>query len=243
MNNHFSTIYLFIISICLFCCTSCKEETVYGEGKITTEERSVATFEKIIIDLPTDVKVHMTDSRTLSVKTYGNLQEYILTEVSDGTLRVYKKSGIMKFDFSNVDIKIQMPAISRLEINGAADAEIIGDIVGASFELHVRGASDVDIENIHVKKLNVLLSGASELDIKSGAIEYANYKVSGAGEINAATVMTNAAKARVSGAGDMKLYVTDKLDAHISGAGEIGYTGHPEIKSKVSGIGSITDRN
>lgn len=243
MNNHFSTINLFVISICLFCFTSCKEETVHGEGKVTTEERSLATFEKIVIDLPADVKVHMTDSRSTSVKTYGNLQDYILTEVSDGTLRIYKKSGIMKFDFSNVDINIQLPAISRLEIHGAADAEIIGDIVGDSFELQVRGASDVEIENIHVEKLNVLLSGASQLDIKSGTLGYANYKVSGAGDINAANVKTNEAKARVSGAGDMKLYVTDKLDAHISGAGEIGYTGNPEIKSKVSGIGSVTDRN
>lgn len=243
MNSHFAVLKIFIVIICIFGSTSCKEETVHGEGKVITEERSVTSFDKVVIDLPADVDIHINDEQGLTVKTYGNLQEYILTEVSDGTLRVYKKSGIMKFDFSNVDINIQLPAISKLEINGAAEAKIDGDIAGASFELKVRGASDVQIADIHVEKLNVLLSGASELNIVSGTVDYANYKVTGAGEIDASTLKTNEAKARVSGAGDMKLFVTEKLDAHISGAGEISYTGHPELKSKVTGLGSITDRN
>ncbi len=200
-------------------------------------------FDKVVVDLPADADIYVGDGNSVEVKTHGNLQEYVLTEVTGNTLRIYKKSGIMKLDFSKVDISIHMPAISKLEINGAADAKIEGDVKGESFELHVRGASDVDIAQVHVDKLDVQLSGASELDIRSGAVGYANYKVTGAGEVDASELDTKEAKARVSGAGDMRLHVTEKLDARISGAGEIGYTGHPELKSKVSGIGSISDRN
>jgi|GEM_PF-1231061 len=242
-NNLQATLSVLAVAVILLF-TSCKEERIYGEGKVITEQRQVDVFDKVIIDLPADAEIHVGDRNSVAVKTHGNLQEYILTEVTGSTLRVYKKSGIAKLDFSKVDITIQMPSISKLQINGAADAKIDGDLKGESFELHVRGASDVDVALMHVNKLKVQLSGASELDIHKGTVGYADYKVSGAGDIDASGLETKEVKARVSGAGDMLLHVTDKLDARISGAGEIGYTGHPEIlHSKVAGIGSITDRN
>ncbi|MCB0697797.1 MAG: DUF2807 domain-containing protein [Chitinophagaceae bacterium] len=243
MKKYFHSVAVMATASLLLFAASCKEETVHGEGAITTEQKSVSDFDKIIIDLPGNANIYVGETAEVDVKTHHNLHEYIKTEVTAGTLRVYRKSGILNFDFSNIDINIHLPRLAKLQINGAADAKIHGDLNGDDFELHVRGASDVEIEKMHIDKLDVVLSGASELDINSGTVNSANYKVTGAGEVNAEKLVTAEAKARVSGAGDMRLHVTNKLDARISGAGEIGYTGHPELTSKVTGIGSITDRN
>lgn len=167
--------------------------------------------------------------------------EHIKTEVTGNTLRIYNEGLI--FNNSDINIIVQVPSLSALELQGAADVRTTGDIKGADFKLEVLGASEIDIDELHVDNLDVKLSGASELQINRGTIGKAKYKVTGAGEIRAEAVETKDVAARVSGAGEMSLFVTEKLDADITGAGEIDYRGHPQITSDITGAGELIDKN
>lgn len=241
MKNITQVAFIVMIATGILISTSCKENTVYGKGNITTKEREIAQFDKVEIDMAIDAIITVGATHSVEIKANDNLHKHIKTEISGNTLRVYCDNALTTH--GDMEAIIHMPNITKLDISGAADAIINGDIKGSDFALEVHGAADVKIDELHVDKLNVLLSGASELHIDKGAVQNASYKVTGAGEVYASALETKNAKARVSGAGEMGLFVTDKLDADITGAGEIDYTGHPQVSSHITGVGSLNDKN
>lgn len=236
------SILIFSIGLCMLSLVACKQEAERGTGTITTQNRTVDSFDVVNIDVTVDAKISVgADSFAISITTHDNLHEYIKTEVVNNKLRIYKEGGILHKD--HIEIQIQMPSIKALETHGATDVEIDGIIAGEVFTLDMNGAADVEIDNVNVELLNVSLSGASELDIKQGKATKAIHTVSGAGEIYAEGLRTEYTKAKVSGAGEMSLHVTDTLDVVITGAGEIEYIGKPHIISKVTGAGTLTNKN
>lgn len=222
--------------------SSCKENVVRGKGEVTTKDRKVAGFNKVVIDMAVDATIVVGQGTGIRIKAQDNLHEHIKTTVKNNTLVIEYDKGILLKN-EDIHVTIAMPAIVKLAIKGAADADIKGDVRANKFELEVKGASDVEIDELHVATLVVKLSGASELDIRSGIAGYAEYKVTGAGEIKAEKLVSNKVKAKVSGAGEMALHVKDSLNANIAGAGEINYTGHPHITSRIAGAGYLNDRN
>jgi len=242
MKNTFTQVPALCTLLCISVLfLSCKEEVVRGKGNITTEGRTLQQFDKIIIDIAADATIEVGKPHTVEVKAQSNLMEHIKTEVTGNTLRIYNEGLI--FNNSDINIIVQVPSLSALELQGAADVRTTGDIKGTNFELDVLGASEIDIDELHVDNLDVKLSGASELQINRGTVGKAKYKVTGAGEIRAEAVETKDVSARVSGAGEMSLFVTEKLDADITGAGEIDYRGHPQITSDITGAGELIDKN
>lgn len=242
MKNTFTQVpalcTLFCISVLFF---SCKEEVVRGKGNMTTEGRTLQQFDKIIIDITADATIEVGKPHAVEVKAQSNLMEHIKTEVTGNTLRIYNDGIII--NNSDMEVAIQVPSLTALELKGAADVRTTGDIKGTDFKLEVLGASEIDIDELHVDNLDVKLSGASELQINRGVVGKAKYKVTGAGEIRAEAVETKDVAARVSGAGEMSLFVTEKLDADVTGAGEISYKGHPQITSDITGAGELINKN
>lgn len=240
-NTFLQAFALFALLFITYTFTGCKEEVVRGKGSITAEGRTLQQFDKVIIDITADVTIEIGKSHAVEVKAQSNLMEHIKTEVTGNTLRIYNEGMI--FNSSDIDIIVQVPSLTMLELKGAADVRTTGDIKGTDFKLQVLGASEIDIDELHVDNLDVKLSGASELHINRGVAGKAKYKVTGAGEIRAEGLETKEVAARVSGAGEMSLFVTEKLDADITGAGEIDYRGHPQITSDITGAGELIDKN
>lgn len=242
MISRINTTFVFAIAI-LFFYTSCKEERIHGKGEVTTEQYELSGFDKIVLETSIDANITVGEGEaySVSVKAHENIHEYVKAEVKGNELRVYKKIGAFFND--DIDVAITLPVLTKLEIDGAAEADIDGVVSGDDFLLDVQGAADVSLKELNVNNLNVALSGASELDIKGGTVNRATYKVTGAGEIYADGLKATYTKARVSGASEMSLYVTDTLEADITGAGEIDYKGHPHIASKVTGAGALNNKN
>lgn len=241
MKNITQVAFVLMMMVGIAMLTSCKENNIHGEGKITTQERTVPTFDKVQIDMPVDATIIMGSKSGVEVNSHENLHEHIKTEVNGNTLRIYHES-LIGLD-GDMNVTIYMPSIKKLDINGAADAVFKGDIQGEEFKLTISGAAEVDIASIHVDKFRVSMSGASEMRIAGGEVVNATYIVTGAGEIDAPNLKSANANAQVSGAGEMSLYVTDKLDADITGAGEIDYTGNPQITQNITGVGSLNNKN
>lgn len=221
---------------------SCKDSVVVnGRGKLVSEQRKLADFDKVVIDVTSDVTIMVGKQYSFLLNAQENLHQHIKTEVSGNTLKVHNK-GVM-ISSEGIKIGIALPELKSLAITGAADAVVKGDVKSGEFTLSVKGASDATIEELHVNKLNVAISGASDINLESGYAWVAGYKISGTGNIEAAKVVSKVVVAKVSGSGNMKLHVTDSLDARITGTGQINYSGSPKVKSKITGSGNINNRN
>lgn len=236
----FMVVCMTVVSIAVL---SCKGTIVKGEGEITSQNKTVSDFDGVRIDLLSNVEIEVQEgaSPSLEIKTHNNIHEHIITEVSNGKLRVYTQDIILRK--SDITVLITTPDLTTLELNGATDAEVKGIVRGETFTLDISGASEVMIDEVNVGTFDADMSGASELDIKRGVAENFLLDVSGAAEIEAIGMKCNNAKVDVSGAGEVAVYVTDKLDVDIAGAGTVDYKGKPEIRSDIAGAGDLRDRN
>jgi hypothetical protein len=181
---------------------------------------------------------------SVSFKGFPDVLKKIKTEVVDGRLRIYSDEKHWNFNFDeNAKATITVGSLTELDMAGAADVDVTGNITGDAFVLNVAGAGDVKIDELNTDKLSVDAAGAADVTIKKGVVRVAEYDFSGAGDLKAYGLQSSDVSASVSGAGDVKVSVSQSLDASISGVGSIQYKGNPSVSKSVSGIGSVSQAN
>ncbi len=194
-------------------------EGVTGSGTSKTEQRNVTGFRAIEASGAVNLEVDAQKDFSVTVEADDNLLQYIKTEVSGDTLKIYSEGKISPTTKFNV--KISMPALEGLDVSGASDAKIV-NVKADSLELKASGASDVII-NGEAKELKANASGASEINAENLRAENADVDASGA---SSATVSA-----------------TNELNVEASGASKISYTGDPNnVKQNSSGASSINKK-
>lgn len=219
------------------------KNTIHGEGEVTSYTRSLTDFTSLDISAPAKATIVLDNSAepTIVIKTYPNIADHILSQVSGNRLIVKSDANLSM----NKDLVIEIHAKSlhALSLTGAVGATLKGAVDANSFDIDLTGASELVVEQLNTQKLNVDMTGASELKVKAGNVDHANYEVTGAGDVEAYSLLCNNADADITGAGDMQINVVQNLNAQISGAGNISYKGSPKVKSDVSGVGDIHSVN
>jgi hypothetical protein len=214
-------------------------------GKVVTENRSVTSFNAIMVDAAVNCKVQVEPGAQTSVQIYGpeNYNKMIQAEVQDNTLRIYNKEDF-RVDWSDeVVVKVTVPSLVSIDMSGAGTTEIKGQISGAKLSTDVSGVGKLAIADVTVDSLDANVSGAGVLRISNGHTKYGSYELSGAGTIDAFGITHDEAAASVSGAGSINVTATQKLSTEISGVGNIRYKGHPNLTSENDGVGAVKDAN
>jgi hypothetical protein len=192
---------------------------IKGSGTPKTEQRNVTGFRQIEAGGAVNLEIDAGKEFSVTVEADDNLLQYIKTEVSGDTLKIYSEGKISPT--AKFNVKISMPELEGLDVSGASDAKIV-NVKADTIELKASGASDITI-NGEANELKAEASGASEIDAKNLRTESANVDASGA---SSAIVSAN-----------------DTLDVEASGASKIYYTGEPKnIKQNASGASSINKK-
>jgi len=227
--------------------SSCKERVIKGTGAKSSELRNVGTFTEVELSAPLKANITMQAGATPSVKLsgYGNILSVIKMKVENGTLSVYLPSGIDIDDDTKDEtiLDITLPTLASLSLDGAADADLHGNLTGKDFSLDISGAGSAIADSINVETFTSDISGAGHLEINGGSVHSASYDISGSGKILAYPLQTIETETDISGSGKCEVTAQEKLTVSISGAGNIHYKGHPKVTQDVSGAGNITDAN
>lgn len=234
-----------IVPVCLLF-AGCKMNVVRGEGAKGAIAPSVSAFNALDISVSAKIVVNVQQGTQPSVRIsgYENVLKYVRTDVSGNVLHVYlDKSTIWSNMGDDMTVEVSMPAINFMELSGAPDAEIHGNVTGNSLKISVSGASTIDIDNLNTEVFAIDISGSGKLNINGGHVKSASYQISGSGDVNAFPLQAETTTAAISGAGSGNVTALQTLSASISGAGTIRYKGHPSISQHVSGVGSINDAN
>ncbi len=226
--------------------SSCRMNTLKGEGNKTTAAPALSSFNAIEIEVPlkANITVQSGSQPGIQMNGYENILKHIKMTVKDNVLHITCDLGEMwTIDCDGLTTEITLPSLTALTLTGAPDADIHGNMTGGNFKLDISGATNVIIDNINVDSFVSDVSGAADITVKGGAVKSASYEISGAGKVKAFPLQTGETSASISGAGTSEVTATTKLTASISGAGTIKYKGHPSISQEVSGVGTIKDAN
>ncbi len=141
------------------------------------------------------------------------------THVQNGMLIIENQPGWRWLGSTpKIEVRITLPALNALAMNGAGSVTISGVNSGA---------------------LALALQGAGNL-AASGHTAALNARINGAGDMDLSRLVVGDASIAVNGAGNLSTNVTGSLQAAMNGIGSITYAGKPQkIDSQIHGVGRI----
>ncbi|MBN1552179.1 DUF2807 domain-containing protein [bacterium] len=210
-----------------------------GSGNIISEDRDLPEFTNITVKGSTDVTLTQDNKRAVRVTVDDNLISHLQTEVVNGTLEIYFDCSVNTS--GNHLVEIVIPVLESIKISGSSDVSGNGTWNCSDLTLAVSGSGDITCD-VNADTLTVKISGSGDI-ILSGNTDEVTCKIAGSGDFKALDLEAKAADISISGSGNVKIHVSEKLNARILGSGDIQYSGNPKIEQRILGSGSITNSN
>ena len=221
--------------------SSCNISGVTGNKNVMKQAREV-TENFTSVKISEGINLYLSQKANISIvtETDENIQEFLITEIKNGTLYIHFNKMIGKVKAKNV--YVSMPEISKITASSAADVKTETRI--SSNELTITASSGADIKaKIETTKLTCKSSSGADIDL-SGTCETANFHASSGADINAKELNIENARADASSGGDISVFAVKSLTAKASSGGDISYYGNPKQKNiNSSSGGNINKRN
>lgn len=189
--------------------------SLMGQNEIVRETRDVQSFDQIDIGGAFEVTLTIGEPQKVEVEARQKVMDQISTEVRNNKLVVSSKGIKSK---TPLNIYLTAPALSRIEVHGAADLRGVNTLKADMLTLNVSGAASAELI-LDVNMLRSEASGAADLEL-SGTAQQHSAIVSGAATLNARKLKTITTDADVSGAGTANVNA-DNITGKTSGAGSI----------------------
>lgn len=140
---------------------------------------------------------------------------------------------------SRLDFKGSRFIDGEIEVSGASDADIVADFM-EELEVSASGASHLSYQGT-CEDLSLEASGATSV-ILTGAASEVDMSASGSADVKAKDFMARTAEVEASGASNVRLGVSEYLEAKASGSATVRYyspDGKIRVNAHESGAGKV----
>ena len=216
---------------------------IEGNGDYAKVNRSVSDYDQVALLGNMDVELVAGTEGKLIVEAESNLQQYIVTEVDNGKLKISVEEGVNLDPSRDYEIKITVPfkELGGVSLTGSGDIYSSNRIKSENFSARITGSGDIQLQ-LEADTVEGKLVGSGDLNLQGSASEF-ECLVTGSGDLDASGLKAKRVSATVSGSGDIQVYASESLKSRVSGSGDISYTGNPQKQDfKTSGSGSISGR-
>lgn len=218
--------------------TSC--EKVVGEGPLVTETRNVTDFKKIAVSISGKVNYKIDPVYKVEVQAQQNILNILETKKIGDELIIKFQDGKNVRSHEEILVTISAPYAEAIRMSGSAAFYLQNTLTASNVDLSVSGSGFINLSNIALSdKLTGNISGSGNITIVNGMAKNQNLTISGSGHIDAENVQVEKSVVRISGSGNMKVNVSQDLDATISGSGSVMYRGTPVVTTHISGSGKV----
>ena len=214
--------------------SSC-QPCIDGHGEIIDEVRDLESFQKLEVNIPADVVIHVGEFPKINIKTHDNLLAKIKTKVRGRTLVIESSPCIDNAETLQIDLVVT--DLKSVSISGSAEVKTAQQLTTDDFDLEING-SGVLVANILANSISSEING-SGIIMLSGTTKNLNIEINGSGDFKGLGLQAFKADVGINGSGDVKLHSKNKLYVEINGSGSVAYSGNPEIKTDISGSGEV----
>jgi len=197
-----------------------------GSGNLVTEEYDFTDFSEIELSHAFEATITPGDAYAVSITVDDNVVEHLLVEQDGARLRIGLQQDQL-LTRATLRAEITLPALTRLEVSGASQAQLNGFSSEAAFTGHASGASRIH-GDLTAGNLDLEASGASTISL-AGTAGNARADASGASTIDLEEMSVQDAVANASGASNVTVNLSGRLDADASGASNVYYLGEPTL--------------
>jgi hypothetical protein len=234
------TIVLFLITTFFTSCNIHMFDRVNGNKKVVTKNRKATNnFTSIKVSTGLDLYITQGSKNTITVEADENLHDIIITEVTDGLLKIYAEKNIWRAGATKVFVTIEtLEALSATSGSDVTTEETI-----KVKDLTIIATSGADIR-ISVNGENIETNSTSGSDITiSGTATLHTSKATSGSSIDAYELISKNAVAKVTSGANIDIYASDHIDAKATSGGDIDFKGNPKsITKKTTSGGSVSAR-
>jgi len=203
---------------------------VVAGNRDKTETRNVRNFDAIKVSTGIDLYLKMGETEVVKIVADDDIIDDIITEVKDGTLRIYMKKNNWFNWGGNKTRKayVTVKELNAIDASSGSDVKTENTIKGESLKVQASSGSDVELDVLYK---NLWLDTSSGSDAKlSGKVKTFDAEASSGSDIKAQTMESKICKVRVSSGSDATVSVSDELYARASSGGDVRYYGNPEVR-------------
>ncbi len=213
-------------------------EKIKGNGNTSSETRSVSSADRI--ESMGSFNIEIIEGSTPSVRIEGesNLIPYIITENTDGLLRIRVKKGYNIQTSRPLKIYVTTPKLELVSLAGSGDVKGSSKFSGASeLELNIAGSGNISLE-VNTPEINADIAGSGDINLV-GETRDLSIDIAGSGNFEGMNMKSENVNISIAGSGDVNVFADKKLDVDIAGMGDINYKGNAVVTKSIAGSGKI----
>lgn len=236
---------------------------IVGKGSVEKQDRDAKDFKGIDLMASGDVFVKQGSVYKVVVEGQKNITDLIETVVENNVLLIKMKEGSWNLSYDKLNIYIETPSVSSLEISGSGDITVESAFQTDDMTVSISGSGNIKLPNgLTAKALKSEIGGSGDIQIGSSTVtdlaasvfgsgnftikgtgEKAKLSVTGSGDIDAEDFTAKAVEAQTTGSGNITCHATESIDAQITGSGDIRYSGNPPaVKASETGSGNVSKK-
>ncbi len=209
-------------------------DCVKGKGDLVEQTIDLDAFDSFSISSSADVELTKGKQKVVVVGQ-SNIIDLLNKDIKNGNWEIdFKKSVCYSKNFT---VKITIPEIHKLSINGSGNVSSNSNFMGDELKLSINGSGDVQLD-VDMKSTETTINGSGSVDIK-GTCDSHEIVIAGSGDVDCMEMINKETKIKIMGSGDCKVNTSDNLDVSVMGSGDVFYKGNPELESSIMGSGEI----
>lgn len=230
-------VFIGVVMISVFM-TSC--EKVVGDGPMVTETRAVTNFKSLYVSVSGKVYYKIDPVYKVEVRAQQSILPVLQTNLNGEELVIKFKDGVRVKEYEDISIYISAPTVEGIYLSGSADVDLTGKVQATSLALKLSGSGNIRVQEAQLTdRLTTTISGSGNITVDNGSCVNQTLKITGSGKLDLLNVPAQQVYTDISGSGDMRVNVSQKLEAVISGSGSVFYKGTPLVSTRISGSGTV----
>lgn len=204
-----------------------------------SETRSLDNFNKLIATNGINVLIRKGNEEKAEVRISNGLLSDVVTEVSNGTLKVKMRPQINKE--LSVLVIVHYKSLKEMTISKGASLETKTIILSDKLEISAKTGGSIKAE-VECSNINITATGGAQISLYGWAERFEG-KANTKAKIQAKTLNADRAIIKVSSGAEIWVKPKDYLEAIANTGGTIFYTSTPnKMNKKVSAGGEVRNK-
>jgi hypothetical protein len=217
---------------------SCKKEII-GDGPITTETRPVSAFTNIELQMNGNVYYRNDSVFKLEISARESIHPILETNVVGGKLVIRYFDGKTYDNDESIRINVSGPGVSGFFTKTSGNVNVMNNISVQNLILNSAGAGNISLMGVTAGAINAESKQSGRISAGVGTVVTEDLRTEASGTIDFRYIASKYAYARSKGSGDIRLKVSERLEAKVHGSGWIFYQGWPSVDGQVLGSGRL----
>lgn len=202
-----------------------------GQSGNKKQTRTVSEFHGISVSNGVDLYLAQKNVQEVRVEAKEEDLKNLFTVVEGGILKIYIKDNSwfnLNWIDQSIKVYVSFKILDKLEASSGSDVVSESVLNLEKFDLDASSGADVKLD-LNASDVTAHASSGSNISMKGKAV-FLDVHASSGSDIKAGDFQTKRCHADVSSGSDIRINVTDELDANASSGGDISYSGNPAKK-------------